>query len=99
MCPIIAKNGSTTGLAAYFGLAGVEVCNRSRQNLSSCVAGKKVIIDYSKRDRYKRILGKVLISGQDINLKQVEDGMAWHYKEYQKGQTMVDRTALAVIFV
>jgi hypothetical protein len=26
MCPIITKNGSTTGLAAYFGLAGVEVC-------------------------------------------------------------------------
>jgi endonuclease YncB( thermonuclease family) len=59
--------------------------------LSEYVAGKDVLIDYDKRDRYKRILGKVLISGEDINLKQVEDGLAWHYKKYQREQTATDR--------
>jgi hypothetical protein len=36
MCPIIAENGSTTGLAAYFGLAGVEVCIKAMSLICPC---------------------------------------------------------------
>lgn len=31
----------------------------------------------------QRILGKVLLSGQGINLEQITSGMAWYYKKYQ----------------
>jgi endonuclease YncB( thermonuclease family) len=50
-----------------------------------------VVIDYSKYDRYQRILGKVLLNGTDVNLEQIEAGMAWHYKKYQGEQSSSDR--------
>ena len=33
---------------------------KSKEHLSDLVAGKSVVVDYSKYDRYQRILGKVL---------------------------------------
>jgi endonuclease YncB( thermonuclease family) len=39
-----------------------------------------VTIEWSKHDRYRRIVGKVMLDGRDICLEQVRVGMAWHYK-------------------
>jgi endonuclease YncB( thermonuclease family) len=64
---------------------------KSKESLSDLVAGKSVVVDYSKYDRYQRILGKVLLNGEDVNLEQVEAGMAWHYKKYQGEQSSSDR--------
>ena len=64
---------------------------RASKNLAMYVAGKYIEVEYSKRDRYKRIIGKLLLNNQDINLQQVKDGYAWHYKYYQKDQTAQDR--------
>ena len=64
---------------------------KSTKNLAGYVAGKDIEVEYTKRDRYKRIIGKLLLDGQDINLQQVRDGYAWHYKYYQKDQTKRDR--------
>ena len=35
---------------------------KSKEHLSESVAGKFVVVEYSKRDRYERILGKGLLS-------------------------------------
>ena len=56
--------------------------NVSKQSLSEMIAGKEVTIDYNKRGRYGRIIGKVLLDSKDINLEQVKRGLAWHYKQY-----------------
>jgi endonuclease YncB( thermonuclease family) len=64
---------------------------KSKEHLSDLVAGKTVVVDYSKYDRYQRILGKVLVNGEDVNLEQVEAGMAWHYKKYQGEQSSSNR--------
>jgi endonuclease YncB( thermonuclease family) len=64
---------------------------KSKDHLSDSVAGKFVVVEYEKRDYYKRILGKVLLSHQDMNLEQIKAGLAWHYKKYQKEQTPSDR--------
>ena len=64
---------------------------KSKEHLSDSVAGKFVVVEYEKRDYYKRILGKVLLSNQDINLEQIKAGLAWHYKKYQNEQTPDDR--------
>jgi endonuclease YncB( thermonuclease family) len=64
---------------------------KSKDHLSDSVAGKFVVVEYSKRDRYERILGKVLLGDEDINLEQIETGLAWHYKKYQSEQTTADR--------
>jgi endonuclease YncB( thermonuclease family) len=66
---------------------------QSRLNLSKLIAGKAVTVEYSKRDRYGRIIGKIIKDDQDINLQQIKDGYAWHYKYYQNEQSESDRNA------
>jgi endonuclease YncB( thermonuclease family) len=79
-------------------LQGIDALERSQpygrksgKYLSDGVAGKQVTVDYRKRDRYKRIVGKVLLNGHDMNLRQIKAGLAWHYKKYQREQTPEDR--------
>lgn len=69
--------------------------NRSRQHLADLVFRKQVVVEWSKRDRYGRIVGKVLVSGRDACLAQVTAGLAWHYKAYQREQSPADQVAYA----
>ncbi|MGC1955811.1 MAG: thermonuclease family protein [Gammaproteobacteria bacterium] len=64
---------------------------KSKEHLSELVAGKFVVIEFDKYDRYGRIIGKVLLSGADMNLEQIKAGLAWHYKKYQGEQSASDR--------
>jgi len=64
---------------------------KSKDHLSDLLAGKTVVVEYSKYDRYGRIIGIVMVSSEDVNLEQVEAGMAWHYKKYQREQSPSDR--------
>ncbi|MGH8489110.1 MAG: thermonuclease family protein [Gammaproteobacteria bacterium] len=63
----------------------------SKQHLSDLVYGKIVSVVFHKRDRYQRILGKVLVNGADAGLNQIQSGMAWHYKRYEREQFAEDR--------
>ena len=65
---------------------------RSRQSLSDLVFRKQVTVEYTKTDRYGRIVGKVVANGRDVSLAQVQRGLAWHYKAYERDQTLADRT-------
>lgn len=64
---------------------------RSKEHLSNRVFGQQVTVEGSKTDRYGRLVGKVIVSGTDVNLMQLRIGMAWHYKAYEKEQTPADR--------
>jgi endonuclease YncB( thermonuclease family) len=93
-------------------LAGIDAPEKnqpygdvSTQGLNKLVSGRVVTIEYEKRDRYKRIIGKVLVDppGEvfcmaldcvkkiDAGLEQIKAGFAWHYKYYQMEQSEVDR--------
>ena len=37
----------------------------------------------------------MLLVGLDCNLVQVERGLAWHYKAYEREQSVIDRLAYA----
>lgn len=63
----------------------------SRQHLADQVAGRTVVIEWSKRDKYQRLVGKVLLNSRDINITQIEAGLAWHYKKYATEQSPEDR--------
>lgn len=63
---------------------------RSRQHLASLVFQKQVRVEWTKRDRYGRIVGKIVVDRQDINVRLVQAGLAWHYKAYAKEQTPGD---------
>jgi len=69
-------------------LAGIDAPERrqayglaSRKHLASIVAGRQVTVEYQKRNRYGRIVGKVWIDGVDACLEQIKAGLAWHYKK------------------
>ena len=64
---------------------------RSKEYLSDLVAGEPVVVDWSKRDWYKRIVGKIIYRGKDINLEMVKAGMAWWYRKYANEQNARDR--------
>jgi len=68
---------------------------KSKEHLSEWVAGRFVIVETDKRDRYGRVVGKVLVDGKDVCLAQVVAGFAWHYKKYQNEQTASDRQQYA----
>ena len=50
--------------------------------LAGLVAGRDVKVQWSKKDRYGRILGTVYVDGREVNLEMLRAGMAWHYKKY-----------------
>ena len=56
---------------------------------------KTVAVEYNKRDKYNRIVGKVLMDRNDINIEQIKRGLAWHYKKYEKEQELADRSIYA----
>ena len=68
---------------------------RSKENLSQAVFDQVVTVEWFKHDRYGRIVGKVMLDGQDVCLDQVRAGMAWHYKYYQNEQTPEDQRLYA----
>jgi len=75
---------------------------RSKEHLSDLVFGKQVAVEWHKTDRYKRIIGKVLVADPactkadcpktfDACLSQVSVGLAWWYRQYAKEQLPEDR--------
>jgi endonuclease YncB( thermonuclease family) len=65
--------------------------NRSKESLSELAYDKTVTVETDKRDKYGRQVGKVLVNGHDVNLVQIERGMAWFYRQYQREQSPNDR--------
>jgi endonuclease YncB( thermonuclease family) len=48
-----------------------------------------------KFDRFQRMVGKVTVAGVDACLEQIRAGLAWHYKKYDREQSLEDRRAYA----
>lgn len=67
--------------------------NKSKEALSALIFNKQVVVESSKRDKYGRTVGKILVNGIDANLEQVKAGLAWHYKQYEREQSLDDRAA------
>ncbi len=69
--------------------------NRSKQALADIVHSKMVTVEYNKLDKYQRFVGKVIFNDQDVNLRQIKLGLAWHYKKYENEQDIDDRSVYA----
>lgn len=77
---------------------------KAKQSLSDLLFGKTARVEWSKRDRYGRVVGQVFVSppcqsepcpSLDAGLAQIRSGLAWHFKRYEKEQTPQDREAYA----
>ncbi|OYZ69245.1 MAG: nuclease [Methylophilaceae bacterium 17-43-7] len=65
--------------------------NVSKKSLSDMVFNQQVDVEWHKKDRYGRKVGKVLLKDEDINIEQIKLGMAWFYKKYKGELVQEDR--------
>lgn len=70
---------------------------KSKEYLSSLVFSRVVRVEYDKLDRYGRVVGKVVLGGVDICLRQIDAGLAWHYKAYEREQSQEDRQLYSAV--
>lgn len=64
---------------------------KSKEALSADIFDKEIEVEFTKCDKYGRIIGKVILDYNDMNIRQIERGLAWHYKEYMAEQDAEDR--------
>jgi endonuclease YncB( thermonuclease family) len=73
---------------------------RAATELASLAKNKRVIVDWSKTDRYRRLIGVVWVAPEDcsickpsvdVGLALIGDGLAWHYRAYERDQSSEER--------
>jgi len=92
-------------------LAGIDAPERgqpfgrnAKESLSAIALGRVAEIDWTTRDRYGRIVGKVMLPDPacparecpatfDAGLSQLNRGSAWWYRSYAGEQSPADRRA------
>jgi len=63
----------------------------AKETLVHQLSGHDVVVEWTKIDRYGRIVGKVEVGGVDANLEQVREGSAWVYTQYLRELPLADR--------
>lgn len=92
-------NGDTIGVETISGIIypvwlqgidapeeGQDFWVEAQKNLKDLVIGKNVTVVVRKRSP-EHFIGTVYAEGKDVNLKQIESGMAWHFKQNGYEQT------------
>jgi endonuclease YncB( thermonuclease family) len=79
-------------------LQGIDAPEKSQRygmvsttNLTRLVYQKQVEVDWNKHDHYGRQVGRVYVGDIDVNLAQVDAGLAWVYREYLDELSPADR--------
>ncbi len=67
----------------------------AKQSLSDLVFDRDVSVTWFKKDRYGRTVGQVYVDDKDVCFEQIKRGLAWHYKEYEREQSVEDRSRYA----
>ena len=93
---------SNTGFPHKIRLAGIDTPElgqpygtEAKNFLRSLIDQQQVCIEGDKLDRYNRLLGTVFLDNDNINLKIIQAGYAWHYKFYQDEQSPEDRQSFS----
>lgn len=63
----------------------------ARAELSRLIADKSVVIVWSKKDRWGRLIGTVLVGSTNVNLEQMRAGAAWYFKRYAADVPEIER--------
>jgi endonuclease YncB( thermonuclease family) len=61
---------------------------QSKKALSEKVFGKAVRVEWTEKDKYRRTLGHIYVADRWINREMVEEGWAWHYKQYSDDEDL-----------
>jgi endonuclease YncB( thermonuclease family) len=68
---------------------------RAKESQSRLAFDRQLQAYCHKKNRYGRAICKVMRGGIDVNLEQLRAGMAWHYREYAREQSVEDRLTYA----
>lgn len=70
---------------------------QAKQFAADLCFGKNVLVKTDgKRDRYKRIIGEIILpDGTNVNKELVRNGFAWHYKKYSTDTVYANLEAAA----
>jgi len=63
----------------------------SKRQLIKLAYGRTVQVQSHKKDKYGRLVAKLLEDRSDINLQMVSSGAAWWYRKYSGEQSPADR--------
>jgi endonuclease YncB( thermonuclease family) len=92
---LTVKTGSTRTKVRLAGIDAPELNQffgvESRNSLRSLAFNKEVQIETLKYDKYKRLIGRVMVDGKDLNLEQLKSGAAWVYLAYSAALKRQDR--------
>ncbi len=58
----------------------------ARQRLRQRLQGRAVRVETGKFDQFGRVVGNVFVADEDVGLAQVVDGLAWHFRRYEREQ-------------
>ena len=64
-----------------FSLDKLPIGVMSRNFLKQRIEGKKILVQYRKKDRYGRLLGRLYQQGEDINRLMIQQGWAVVYRD------------------
>jgi micrococcal nuclease len=60
----------------------------SSDALTKLLNGKAVKLTWGSKDNYERLLAQVYVADQHVNMEMIKNGMAWHFKRYNKSQDL-----------
>lgn len=63
-----------------------EFGQKAKEFTANLCAGKQVKVISQSKDRYGRVLGVVMVDGVNVNKELLKEGLAWHYKQYDKSK-------------
>lgn len=76
-------------------LAGIDAPEKkqsfgtqSKKALGDKIFGVDVKIVWKKRDLYNRIVGDIYLDDRWINKEMIQDGWAWHYRQFSKSSEL-----------
>lgn len=74
---------------------GQDYGTKSRLFVNELIYNKHVIIQSKGIDRYNRMLGIVWVDDINLNEELLKNGLAWHYKHFDKSKRYSDLEAKA----
>jgi micrococcal nuclease len=65
-----------------------EFGKESSEALAKLIEKKELRITWKSKDNFERLLAQVYVGDMHINSEMLKSGMAWHFKRYNKSETL-----------
>lgn len=62
--------------------------HKSKEAVAGKVFQKTVRVEWRELDKYKRTLGHIFVDNRWVNKEMVQEGWAWHYRQYSKSEVL-----------